>query len=256
LANRTVLKRARNVIVPDRFMAERVNRKRNVADKLSAIPLWSHDRLIEPTNRIENPFRAAHNLGSRFVVMHAGNHGPSNPIETLVDAAVLLRDDPRFVFVFVGGGIRKSRVEAVAGASILSLPYEPLERIKYSLSAADVQVVTQGDNMVGIVHPSKFYAAMAVARPVVFIGPAVSHAGEVIAQHEIGWRIEHGDAAGFAALLRRCVGDGASLMPATGARARAVVQEYFSERAKCGELCDLISATLNCEPTRRGATSG
>ena len=66
-----------------------------------------------------------------------------------------------FVFAFIGGGRGKVEIEERAsklGSRLLVLPYQPLERIKYSLSAADVQIVSFGDEMIGIVHPCKFYA--------------------------------------------------------------------------------------------------
>ena len=51
------------------------------------------------------------------VVMYSGNHSPSNPVSTLLAAARRLRDEPRLVFLFVGGGAGKREVEAaMAGA--------------------------------------------------------------------------------------------------------------------------------------------
>src|SRR6185369_6181033 len=129
-------------------------------------------------------------------------HGPSNPLRTALDAAVRLLDDPRFAFVFVGGGIGKAEVDAVAGPSILSLPYQPLERLRYSLSAADVHLVTIGDGVVGIVHPCKVYGAMAVSRPILFLGPSPSHVSDLIDSHQIGRQVEHGDVDGCVAAIR------------------------------------------------------
>jgi glycosyltransferase involved in cell wall biosynthesis len=251
-ANRVVLRRAQNVIVLDRFMGARVSGKQNIAGKLSVIPLWPHDHFLAPVDREQNPFRTEHGLGSRFVVMYSGNHGPSNPIDTLLEAVAQLRDDPRFAFVFIGGGIVKPRVDAIAGGSILSMPYEPVSRLKYSLAAADIHVVTQGDNMVGIVHPSKVYGAMAVARPIVFLGPTDSPVGDLISKHDIGWRIDHGDTAGLVALLTSCAEHGFAKIDEKGMHARKVAIENFSQRGTCGALCDVIAAGLRGPD--RGAT--
>ena len=61
--------------------------------------------------------------------MYSGNHSPSNPLSTLLEAARRLRDEPRMVFLFVGGGAGKREVEdAMAGCpNVRSLPYEPLD---------------------------------------------------------------------------------------------------------------------------------
>ena len=238
--NRRVLARARDVIVLDRFMAARVLAKLDVGDKLTVLPPWPHEDHVAPTPKEGNPFRREHGLDGKFVVMYSGNHGPSNPLTTALDAALRLRDDPRFAFVFVGGGIGKAEVDAVAGPTILSLPYEPLERLRYSLSAADVHLVTLGDAVVGIVHPCKVYGAMAVARPILLIGPDQSHVGDLLAREEIGWRIAHGDVDGLVRLLRSLADEDGSQLLEMGQRARQALQGGLSKAELCGRLCDIL----------------
>jgi hypothetical protein len=238
--NRRVLARTRTVIVLDRFMAERVLAKLDVRDKLAVLPPWPHEDHVGPTSREGNPFRREHGLNGKFVVMYSGNHGPSNPLTTALQAALRLRDDPRVAFVFIGGGIGKSEVEAVAGPTILSLPYQPLDRLRYSLSAADVHLVTMGDDVVGIVHPCKVYGAMAVARPVLFVGPARSHVGDLLAGEEIGWRVAHGDVDGLVELLRGLVERDADSLADMGRRARRILQHGLSKSELCGRLCDIL----------------
>lgn len=178
-----MLARARAVIVLDRFMADRILAKSDVRDRLTVLPPWPNEDHVVPGN----PLRREHGLEGKFVVMYSGNHGPSNPLTTVLNAAVQLRDDPRFAFVFVGGGIGKSEVDAVAGPTILSLPYQPLESLRYSLSAADVHLMTIGDGVVGIVHPCKVYGAMTGVRPILLVGPEQSHVGDLLAREQIGW---------------------------------------------------------------------
>jgi colanic acid biosynthesis glycosyl transferase WcaI len=238
--NRRVLARARDVIVLDRFMAERVLAKRDVRDKITVLPPWPHEDHVGPVPNDDNPFRREHGLAGKFVVMYSGNHGPSNPLTTALDAALRLRDDPRFAFVFVGGGIGKSEVDAVAGPTILSLPYQPLERLRYSLSAADVHLVTIGDGVVGIVHPCKVYGAMAVARPILLVGPDQSHVGDLLAREEIGWRVAHGDVDVLVGLLRSLADGDARRLIETGQRARSVLHRGLSKDELCGRLCAIL----------------
>jgi putative colanic acid biosynthesis glycosyltransferase WcaI len=226
--------------VLDRFMAERVLAKLDVRDKLAVLPPWPHEDHLGPTPRDGNPFRREHGLDGKFVVMYSGNHGPSNPLTTVLQAALRLQDDPRLAFVFIGGGIGKSEVDAVAGPTILSLPYQPLDRLRYSLSAADVHLVTMGDDVVGIVHPCKVYGAMAVARPVLFVGPAQSHVGDLLAREEIGWRVPHGDVDGLVELLRGLVERDGESLAEMGRRARGVLEQGLSKTELCGHLCDIL----------------
>ncbi len=245
--NRLVLRRASDVVVLDRFMAARVNRKLDVRAKLTVIPPWPHQDHLEAIDHRENPFRRRHGLDGKLVVMYSGNHGPSNPIATLLHAAKRLGDLPDLIFLFVGGGIGKKEVDEAAGPAIRSLPYQPLHDLKYSLSAADVHLVTVGDAVVGIVHPSKVYGALAVARPVLLLGPEQSHVGELVREHDIGWRVSHGDVDGAEQVLRRIAGASPAELAAKGAHAKALVSSRLSKAELCGRFCDVIERGVAVE---------
>jgi glycosyltransferase involved in cell wall biosynthesis len=241
--NRVVLRRAEDVVVLDRFMAERLRRKGEIRGRLTVLPPWPLDDHLEPVPHEANPFRRDQGLDGRFVVMYSGNHGPSNPIATALAAAAELRRDPTLQFLFVGGGIGKAEVEdaiRAGGTNVRSLPYQSLSAIRYSLSAADVHLVTVGDGVVGIVHPCKVYGAMAVGRPVLLLGPSPSHVADLIDAHRIGWRVEHGDVAGAVRVLediRRTPDDERARM---GARALEAIRSRLSKRELCGALCDVL----------------
>src|SRR6185369_6534930 len=122
--NRVVLRRASDVIVLDRFMAERINSKVDVSEKLTILPPWPAVDPDEVVSHAENSFRKEHGLEGKLVIMHSGNHGPSNPLTTIIEAGKRLCNDPRLVMLFVGGGIGKSEVEDAACPNIRSLPYQ------------------------------------------------------------------------------------------------------------------------------------
>jgi hypothetical protein len=246
--NRRVLERATDVVVLDRFMAARVNAKRDVRDKLAVIPPWPLEGFLEPVPHARNAWRRAHGLEGRIVVMYSGNHGPSNPITTILEAARRLRDEPRLAFVFVGGGVGKAEVERAAGPNVISLPYQPLETLSESLSAADVHLVTVGDAVVGIVHPCKVYNAMAVSRPVLLVGPAESHVGDLMTQADVGWRLAHGDVDAAVACLRSLLTLSPDEIGRRGAAGRGLVEGRWSRDELCRRFCDVILRGLPAAP--------
>lgn len=63
---------------------------------------------------------------------------------------------------------------------ILCLPYQPLDRLAASLSAADLHVVVMGDGFVGTIHPCKIYNILSVGAPVLYIGPQPSHLSDIL----------------------------------------------------------------------------
>ena len=73
-----------------------------------------------------------------------------------------------------------SGFQPVRFSNILCLPYQPLEQLAGSLSAADLHVVVMGADFVGLVHPCKIYNILSVAAPVLYIGPRLSHLSEIL----------------------------------------------------------------------------
>jgi glycosyltransferase involved in cell wall biosynthesis len=246
--NRSILRRASSIVMLDRFMLERVKRKGvSVEHKTVIMPPWPHADERVDVAHADNPFRAAQRMDGKFVVMYSGNHSPANPLATLLDAAKRLEDEPRLVFYCIGGGGGKKEVEqriASGARNIVSMPYQPLETLKFSLSAADVHVVSIGNEVVGIVHPCKVYGAMAVGRPILLLGPDPSHVSDLIGEHRIGWHIAHGDVDGAVRTLRAMLETPQEELRAMGERARAVVGSTLSKPALMGRFCDVLEEGL------------
>ena len=173
------LRRADQVVVLDRFVRDRVRNSGVDAERISVLPPWSHSDVVSYSNIGRQEFRKRHGLDDKFVVMYSGNHSPCHPLDTLLEAALTLRDRNTVVFCFVGGGSEQQKVRRFAElhqlTNIKCLPYQLLTELSASLSAADLHVVVMGDPFVGIIHPCKVYNIMAVRSPVLYIGPEESH---------------------------------------------------------------------------------
>jgi len=246
--NRVTLRRAAKVVALDQFMAERLTRKVDVSERIDVMPPWPHTSIEESDAQqamatlalAGSSFRERHGLADRFVVMYSGNHAIQHPLDTLLDAAAHLELDRSIVFVFIGGGAGKAGVErriAAGATNIVSLPYQPLEKLEESLGAADVHVVSMGSEVVGIVHPCKIYGAMAVGRPILFFGPQESHAGEIVEPHSIGWRVKHGDVEGAISAISQAAAMPAEDRLAMGGNALRMVSDAFSRRRLLSRLC-------------------
>ena len=182
--SRFSLRTAARIVVLDRFMEERVLRKGISAEKISIISPWSQDEKVRFDAAGRESFRREHGFGERFVVMHAGNHSPCHPLDTLLDAATLLRDNRDILFCFQGGGSElakvQRRVEEQKLPNVVILPYQPVEKLSAALSAADLHVVVMGDPFVGTIHPCKIYNALAVGAPILYLGPENSHVADIL----------------------------------------------------------------------------
>jgi glycosyltransferase involved in cell wall biosynthesis len=251
-ALRYSLRMSSNIVVLDRFMKERIVAKNVPENKVHIIPVWSHDQAIcyDPEGR--ESFRRKLGVEEKFVVMYSGNHSPLHPLDTVLQAALRLQDNPAIAFVFVGGGSEFLRVKAFARdfnlRNVVCSSYQPLEHLAGSLSAADLQVVIMGDSFVGIVHPCKIYNMLAVGAPFLYIGPAESHITDLEQYPGIarmGRFVRHGDVdqvVDFIAQLASDSESGASSRPC-----RPAELDRFSQETLLPSLVELIEKTGNSQ---------
>jgi colanic acid biosynthesis glycosyl transferase WcaI len=178
--------KAARIVVLDRFMAERVRQKGVGADVIHTDAPWSHDEALRYDAQMRQAFRQEHRLEDKFVVMYSGNHSPCNPLDTLLQATERLAQDPRFHFMFVGGGSEQQKVRRFAEEkqlrNIQILPYQPINRLSGSLSSADVHVIVLGEPFVGMIHPCKIYNVLSLGLRHLCIGPAECHLTDLAAE--------------------------------------------------------------------------
>jgi colanic acid biosynthesis glycosyl transferase WcaI len=246
--NRFILWNSDLVIALDRFMEDRLRARAVLEGKLLVMPPWPHETADEPVPHETNPFREKHLLRDKFVIMYSGNHSQANPLDTLLRATLQFKDEDSMRFLFVGGGIGKKEVEAFIRdhglKNVVSLPYQPLAELRYSLSAADVHVVSLGEEMVGIIHPCKIYGAMAVARPILFLGPKPSHVSDLLDEHRFGLHVAHGEVEGAVDAIRQLRRTPPLQLSEMGHTAQHVLARSLSKPILCTRLCDRFEQVL------------
>jgi len=241
--NRLTLRRASTVVTLDKYMAARLLAKEPVADKIRLVPPWPATESLSHSSAAGRMFRAAHGLTDKFVVMYSGNHAIQHPLDTLLAAAKKLKTETNVVFVFIGGGAGKAAVDravAEGAPNVVSLPFQPLAEIGESLAAADMHVVTMGDEVVGIVHPSKIYGAMAVGRPILFLGPKESHGGELLSSGIFGQVVRHGDVKGAVRVIQDFRAMPAVKRLQAGGEAVAVIQKSYTRQRQLSTLEKIV----------------
>lgn len=250
--NDFILREATLVVALDRFMSERINQRENFRAKTIVIPPWPPEDSGDPVPSEGNPFRARHGLQDKIVIMYSGNHSPSNPLTTLLEAVVHYKKDPQLEFVFVGGGTGKKQVDDYIAdhslPNVLSLPYQPLSELRYSLSAADVHVVSLGNGMTGIIHPCKIYSAMSVARPILYFGPPSSHIADLLQAHDIGWQVSHGDISGAIKAIETVRTASRESLEEKGRTAQRVIRQKLNQTRLRNQFCDEIERRLLDSP--------
>ena len=166
--------RARCVVVVTRGIQRRLE-ARGFGSKLAFIPNGANTELFRPDPDGGAALRAS--LGFRvpepkFLVLYAGIHGIAQGLETVLEAARRLAEDPGIHFLFVGEGPRKADLLAMRNewglANVTMLAEVPRCRMPAYLSAADVALVPL--RRLALFHgavPSKMFDAWACGCPVI-----------------------------------------------------------------------------------------
>ncbi|MEJ8566878.1 glycosyltransferase family 4 protein [Elongatibacter sediminis] len=245
--DRTLRAAVTNVVISERMATYLQGRGiRNVR----VIPNWADEQAISPVPREANDVRREWRLGDRFVVMYSGNLGRVHAFDEIREAMHLLSHRDDIAFVFVGGGAEqqglKAFVESKGLRNTMFFPLQPRDRLRHSLAAADLHLVTLKAGMEDLVMPSKLYGVWAAGRPVAFVGEPDSAVARLIRESGTGLAFTHGDAAGLVQAIEALADEPASRAE-QGRNARRLFEQRFT-RAHClGLWQDLIQGKFSAE---------
>jgi glycosyltransferase involved in cell wall biosynthesis len=200
--NRFLTRRAAMNIALGETMRQRLIEDKGAAPERTVIVAdWADTSAMTPGPR-ENVFSAAHGLTGKFVVMHSGNLGLAQSLETIVEAAARLREEPGIQFVFQGDGVKKPdlerQVRTLGLTNVLFLPFQPKERLAESFASADLFVVSLQAGLAGYIVPSKLYGILAAGRPYVAAVEPACEVATLTVRHDCGAIAAPGDSDSLA----------------------------------------------------------
>lgn len=242
------LKKAlRNVVIGSR-MESFVVRLGVPAEQVSVIPNWCTQEEIRPLDQDEHPLRREWGLGGKFVVAYSGNLGRAHETATLLDAAERLKEEEGLIFLFIGGGALSAPLRAEVdrrglGALFMFEPYQPSDRLRFTLTLPDVFWVSLRPEMEGLIVPSKFYGNCAAGRATIFVGDPEGEIGRLVEEHDCGLSVSVGDSVRLAEAILRLKNDRPRL-EAMGRNARRASDETLSRTASLDAWERLVAAEI------------
>ena len=232
LRDRSLKAASANVVVGER-MGERLISRRIPREKIHFIPNFAASEGIVPVAAADNPLRKTWGLDEKFVVGYSGNLGRVHEFHTILEAARLLKDNPRIVFLCIGGGrLFDMLVQSVEDRHLqdkfVFRPYQDRASLKYSLSAPDVHWISLRPEFEGLVVPSKVYGIAAAGRPIIAITARDGEVATLVRHHRCGIAVEPGDALGLTSELIKLM-ENPSLCGDMGARARFMSEGHVNQ---------------------------
>lgn len=204
------------------------------ADCVEVIENWADADCVTPKLCSASALRTQLGMQGKFVVGYSGNLGRAHEFETLLQAAMFLRNESSVAFLMIGGGAGmaqlKQRAAELKLRNFVFLPYQPRESLGDSLAAADVHLACLQPALEGFIVPSKLYGILAAGRPTIFIGDQNGEVARILRRERCGRVVEIGDADGLTSEIWRMKLDGTYRQRA-GERARAaLIERYTAER--------------------------
>ena len=184
-------------------------------------------------------------LEKKFCVVFAGNIGKAQAVETVVQAAILLQDQPDICLMLVGSGSMLVWVQgqkSVLKLDNLALPGRfPAESMPELFCKASALLVTlkSGGGLADTV-PSKIQAYLAAGRPVV--ASLEGEGGKVVEEAGAGLVCEPENAKALADCIRRMYCLPVSTRASMGQRGRAWFDVNFDMNRQVDRLVDVLQA--------------
>lgn len=213
------------------------------AEKVKVVYTWAFEDIFFPTPRDETVRRGLA-ADDQFLVVYAGNLGPLQDLETVVEAATLLKDREDIRLVIMGSGQSQAGLVEMIDErrlrNIAVIPARPLAEMNAVNMAADALLIHLRD--IPLMHrttPSKTQVAMACGRPVLMgVG---GDAAALTREAGSGICFPPSNPQAMAEAIRQI----ADLAPAQraemGARGRSYYEEHLSLRAAGKAMLSLFN---------------
>lgn len=181
------------------------------AEKIKYVPLWSASDKLSPIDKSENVFIKKNGLENKFIVMYSGNVGHTHNVECLIEAARQIRDNNDILFLIIGEGKKKEELVSIANQeelkNVVFLPFQDVEMLPYSLSSADIGVISLDETVSKASVPSKTFNLLAVGAPILAIANKDTEISRLIQKYNCGKVVEKSDIKGMVDYITKLSSD-------------------------------------------------
>lgn len=212
------------------------------AEKITVIPNWADEQAVMVASDARP---GALTAPGKFRVLFAGNMGPAQALDAVLDAAAILAGQrPEVEFCFLGSGLETARLETRAEkeglANVRFLPRVPMAEVGAYLAAADCLLVhLKADPLFAITIPSKTQAYMAAGKPVIMA--VEGDAAEMVRQSQGGVVVPPEDAKALAEAVARLADLTPEELAEYGANARHFYTSHLSFEQGTRNLADVLA---------------
>ena len=195
---------SKKILISSKGFKESIVSKGDFENKIVYFPNWAED-VFSSAKPYDIP-----ELPKGFKVMFAGNIGEAQDFDSVMKAALLLKDRKDIKFIIVGDGRKKEWVDEYIRENLLEqtvfmMGRYPIEAMPTFYSQADVMFLALKDEYIfSLTMPAKVQTYMASCKPI--IAMINGETRRVIEEVGCGFSCTSGDSNGFAECIVQCKG--------------------------------------------------
>ena len=188
------------ILISSRSFKESIVAKGNYEQKLIYFPNWAEDSISKGISNFPIP-----EIPSGFTVMFAGNIGVAQDMDSIMKAALVLKDELQIQFVIIGDGRSKELLvqfikDHNLHRTVHLMGRFPIDAMKTLFSHADALLVTLKDEMVfNLTVPAKLQAYLCTQKPI--LGMLNGEGAKIIQDSNCGLVTSAGDYIGLAQII-------------------------------------------------------
>lgn len=233
-------KNSEKILITSKGFRGAINEKGNFDNKIVYFPNWAEDAISEGNKNYPIP-----ELPRGFKVMFAGNIGEAQDLDSIMKAALELKDEKHIQFILVGDGRKMSFVKDFVDQNNLNdtisiMGRFPVEAMSSFFDKADVMLVTLKDDPIfNLTVPAKLQAYMSASKPIVAM--LNGEGSENITDAECGFTVSAGNYVGLSETILKASLLSADDLRILGENSRSYYQRYFKMSACISNLENIIS---------------
>lgn len=213
-------------------------------DRIVTIANWAHEKESKMDHEAYERFRYK---DGQFVVSYFGNMGTCQDVETMMEAAELLKDDDRVRFLIVGHGNKKDGVEARIREKNLHnvqlLDFLTGKNFQEAVAISSCCIVSLEKGLMGTCAPSKFYSYLQGGQPILAVVEKDSYLVAEVEDEKIGHAVEIGDSEGLKNAIIAMV-ENPEECKIMGARAKELYKKQYAYEVAMEKYKEAIELLL------------
>ena len=242
----TCYTRAKKIVVVTNGIYNRLQDQGITQDKLVVVSNGANVEQFQFQPEIRKGIREELHLEGKFCVIYAGIHGIAQRLETIIEAAQILKSNQEISFLLIGDGPERNHIlELVQNFSlknVIMLPEQPVEAIPGYLSASDVALIPlrKLDVFQGAL-PSKIFDAWACQLPVLL--SVDGEARQIVEDAKGGIYVPPEDPQALATAILAMKED-PEARSAMGLNGRSYTENNYSRKVLAEKLAGVINLSL------------